>query len=457
MNESLALANYITGANYGDIPGRVVDITKKTFLDALGVILAAGTLGEGCREFIDLAMAAGGKKESTVIGFETKIPVFMAAFANGSMSHALDFEDTHDGALVHSNAATIPAALAVAESIGNVGGRELITAIALGSDIVCRLGLALNENPFDQGWYIAPILGSFGAATAACKLMNLTAGQILDAFSLTLCQTTCSAELAHSPNSIVRSIRDAFSAKTGVLSALLAKKGVTGFNQPIEGRAGLYSLYARGNFNPDTLTGELGKTFEGENVSFKPWPSCRGTHPYLDAFLKIMKTDSLSPGDVEEIVVVVSPLNKMLCEPPDRKQNPATAIDAKFSIPFVLATALTYGGVTLDHFTTEALTDQNVLDAARKVKYKVDRRLTLKESMQGYLQVTTKGQIISKEVDYPYGHPKNPIGKEALVLKFMDCARHSAKKFSQQDLNRIVELILNLEEVQSISEITHLL
>ena len=454
MNESLTLAKHITDVNYADLPSTVIDAAKKSFLDALGVTLAAGTLGEGCKAFVDLAIAEGGKKESTILGFGAKAPAFMAAFADGSMAHALDFEDAHDEAPVHPNAATIPAALAVAESIGNVCGKEFVTAIILGSDIVCRLGLALNENPLEYGWYIPPILGAFGATTAVCKLLNLTVEQILDAFSLTLCQATCSAELTHSPHSVVRSIRDAFSAKAGVLSGLLAKQGVTGFNQPIEGKAGLYNLYARGNYDPTMLTNELGRTFEGAHVSFKPWPSCRGTHSYIDAVLQILDARNLKPSDVGAIKVVVSPVNKMLCEPLERKQNPVTAIDAKFSLPFVVATALRYGRVTLDHFTPQALADQDVLKVARKVTYEVDTGLTLKEATQGFLQINTRNEIISKGVTFAYGHPKNPISQEALVSKFMDCARHSVKRISEKKLNELVELILSLEQVENIGEIT---
>jgi 2-methylcitrate dehydratase PrpD len=456
-NESLTLAKHITEINYDDLPGNVIDAAKKSFLDALGVTLAAGTLGEGCKAFVDLAIAGGGKKESTILGFGAKAPAFMAAFANGSMAHALDFEDAHDRAPVHPNAATIPAALAVAESIGDVSGREFITAIALGCDLVCRLGLALNEDLLKYGWYMPPILGAFGATTAVCRLLNLTVEQILDAFSLTLCQATCSAELTHSPHSVVRSIRDAFSAKAGVLSALLAKQGVTGFNQPIEGAAGLFNLYARGNYDPTMLTAELGRTFEGAHVSFKPWPSCRGTHSYIDAVLQILDARNLKPSDVEAIKVVVSPVNKMLCEPLGRKQSPVTAIDAKFSLPFVVATALRHGRVTLDHFTPQALTDQDVLEMARKVTYEVDTGLTLKEAVRGFLQINAKNETLSKRVDFPYGHPKNPISQEALVLKFMDCAKHSVKRISKKKLNEIVELILNLEQVENIREITEAL
>ncbi len=118
MNESLPLAKYICETRYEDLPTPVIAATRKSILDAVGATLAAGTLGEGCRPFIDLAIAQGGKPESTIIGFGTKVPAAMAAFANGAMAHALDFEDAHDGALMHPNAATIPTALAMSVILG---------------------------------------------------------------------------------------------------------------------------------------------------------------------------------------------------------------------------------------------------------------------------------------------------------------------------------------------------
>jgi 2-methylcitrate dehydratase PrpD len=462
MNESLALAKHITDINYRDIPSSVVDITKKSLLDGLGVMLAASRLGEGCKQFVNLAIAGGGKKESTIIGVNTKVPAAMAAFANGSMSHALDFEDFHDGASLHPNAAAIPAALAVAESIGNVSGKEFITALTLGSDIVCRLGLARSqdEDPLKSGWYMPPILGAFGATTAACKLLSLSVKQVLDAFSLTLCQATCSAELIYSPHSIIRAIRDAFSAKAGVLSALLAQKGITGFAQPIEGKAGLFTMYSRGKYNPYILTDGLGRIFEGANVSFKPWPACAGTHPYIEATLQIVNECNIKPSDIKGIKLVVSSRSesRMLYEPLERKRNPATVIDAKFSLPFAVATALVYKSVTLGHFTPQALLDQGVLDVAQKVTYEVIPKPNWSELKQGLVQIRTKHEEInSKMVEFTYGHPKNPISQEALVTKFMDCAAHSAKQISKEDLNKLVELILHLEDVGNVGQIVEYL
>ena len=454
MNESLILAKHIADIRYDDIPRSAVDITKKSLLDGLGVIMAAGSMGEGCRQFVDLAVAEDGKKESTIIGFDAKVTAPMAAFANGSMSHALDFEDAHDEALVHPNAAAIPAALAVAESIGNVSGKEFITALALGSDVTCRLGLALEEDPIQYGWYMPPILGAFGATAATCKLLNLNPEQILDALSLTLCQATCSAELTHSHRSLVRAIRDAFSAKAGVLSAQLAERGVTGFEKPIEGEAGLFRLYARENYNLAVLTDGLGEIFEGANVSFKPWPSCRGTHYFLETTLEIVNDHDIKPADIEHIKLGIgpSPLARTLCEPLESKRSPSTAIDAKFSIPFVVALASVRREVTLKHFTPEAIKDPEVLEVARKVTYEQDSNLGADE---GLVELKSgEGVFRLKTPEFAYGHPDNPISEELLVKKFVDCAAYSVKQIPCEHLEKLVEMVLHLEDTKDVGEIT---
>jgi 2-methylcitrate dehydratase PrpD len=148
-------------------------------------------------------------------------------------------------------------------------------------------------------------------------------------------------------------------------------------------------------------------------------------------------------------------MNKMLCEPLENKKNPVTAIEAKFSLPFAVATAIVHGTVTLDHFNPQGLSDPLVLGLARKVSYRVDEKLSLRQATGGSLQIEAKdGKTYSKSLEFACGHPDKPMSDEAFVSKFMDCARYSAKNFSKRALNKIVALILNLEEIKDISELT---
>ncbi len=453
MDESLALARHIAATHFHDIPMPVVETTKRSILDALGVTLAASTLGEGCQSFIDLAVAEASGGACTIVGTGHKVSPTMAAFANGAMAHALDFEDAHDAALVHPNAPTIPAALAIAESLGNVSGRDFITAVALGSDLVCRMGLALKRDLLADGWYMPPILGAFGATAAACKLLGLNERQILDAFSLALCQATCSAEQIHSRRTIIRSIRDAFPAKAGLISALLAQRSVIGFEQPFEGRGGLYQSYARGEYDRDKLTADLGKTFEGGRVSFKAWPSCRAAHPYVGAALELVANHQVNPQEIQSIHIIVSPTNRMVCEPAPVKLNPATAIDAKFSLYFCVATACIHRQVTLDQFTPDALTDSAVLALAHRVTYSFDPTLERGSTVQGTVAIHLADRSLTQAVGVPYGHPANPMSDMALISKFKDCARHARRALRPADADRIVQLVLAMDKIENVCEL----
>jgi len=454
MSLSQEIATFVSQYRDDDLPERVTEVTKQALLDAIGVTLAAGTLGEGVAPFIRLAAADGGQAESTILGFGRKASAPMAAFANGAMAHAMDFEDAHDTALVHSNAATIPAALAVAEALGGVSGKRLIAAVAIGSELVCRMGLSIRDNMLEYGWYMPPILNAFGATAAAGRLLGLTARQMLDAFSLTMCQAVCSAEITNSPKSEIRSIRDAFAAKAGVLSAMLAKEGVTGFEQPFEGQRAFYHAFARGNYDAAALTRGLGIDFACADISFKPWPSCRGTHPYIEGVLSLMAGNRIDPSEISDIVLVISPVNRMLCEPAEAKRQPASAIGAKFSLPFVVATAVHHGNVALEHFTPEALRNPHVLRIAERVRYEVDDGRALRDTLGGEVRLRAGSNEWSAAVRVPLGNPDHPMTLEQLERKFADNAKYAARPLSDTARERIVRAISELERVDDIRDIT---
>jgi 2-methylcitrate dehydratase PrpD len=454
MSESLAIARHIVGATYDSLPPAVVDVTTRSLIDAIGVTLAASGLADEAKPFIESAQLWGAVGPCTVIGLPFKTSAPMAAFANGAMAHVLDFEDTHDLSIVHPNAATVPAALATAEALGSVSGKELITAIALGADLVCRLALGFKDSPQKRGWYLFPVMGAFGAAAAAGKLLGLTAEQLVQAFSLTICQATCSAELMNSPDSQLRAIRDAFTAKAGIVSAYLAKSGVTGFDRPFESKGGLYGLYGNSDFDSERAMRDLGQFYEGENISFKPWPSCRGAHSFVEAAIDLVRRHDIDIGEIAQVTAVASPVFSGLCEPLAQKQAPKTAIDAKFSIPFNVALALCYGTVSLAHFTAAGLAEPRVLAMASNVSCRFDNSLGLREATQGGLEIRMRsGDVHSRHIEFPLGHPNNPMRPEALRAKFVDCAHHARSPMNQPAAEALVERLLLLKDMKDIRDI----
>ena len=160
-----ALAGNIARIRYEDLPGDVVDVTKKTILDILGTIFGGSGAGAGIKEIVEVVKDGGGREESSVLGYGIKTNAWMAAFANGAMAHALDYDNVHDDAFTHPSTSTVPAALAVAERVGKVNGKDFITAIALGDDLHCRLGYALcragdfsTQGPGCRHWHWVGLL-----------------------------------------------------------------------------------------------------------------------------------------------------------------------------------------------------------------------------------------------------------------------------------------------------------
>jgi 2-methylcitrate dehydratase PrpD len=444
------LAQHLARVTYADLPRGAVLAAKRSLLDAIGVSLGASGLEPACAPFAALAAESGGDGPCSLLGFGRRTTPLMAAFANGALAHALDFEDAYDGAPVHPNAAAVPVALALCEADATIDGPELIAALAAGCDLTCRLGLALQENPDRYGFYPPPILGAFGAAATGAKLLGLSEDQIVAALALTLSQATCSAQFKRDPHSALRAVRDAFAAQAGLNAALLAQLGVRGFEAAIEGEHGLYALYARGAYDPAPLLGELGRRFLGERVSFKPWPSCRGTHAFIEAALSLRAQHAIDPDAIERIDARGAELNLMLVEPEAQKRAPVAAIDAKFSLPFCIALALLRDAIGLDDFAPASLADRRVLALAQRVHFTPEAGTGIREATRGELVLHMRGgATYALRVECPLGHPDHPLDTERLIEKFVDCAGRAARPLHPEAAQVAAQSLLVIEQAGS--------
>jgi 2-methylcitrate dehydratase PrpD len=442
------LAAHVARVRFADLPAAAVLSAKRSLLDAIGVSLGASGLEPACAPFAALAAESSGP--CTVLGTPVRASPLMAALANGALAHALDYEDAYDGAPVHPNAASVPVALALAERTPGIDGRRLITALAVGCDLVCRLGLSLRENPDRYGFFTPPILGAFGAAATAAQLLELDEDRIVATFALTLAQTTSSSQWKTDPDSSLRAVRDAFPAYTGLLAASLAARDVRGFEGAFEGKFGLHALYARGECDPAPLLDGLGKRFLGEAVSFKPWPSCRGTHAFISAAIELASRHAIATEAIETIEARGAVLNTMLMEPLVQKQRPATAIDARFSLPFCIGLALANGRVSLDDFTPAALADPRVLALARRVTFTPVDGTGMREAVSGELTLQLHGGVRhSLRVEHPLGHPRHPLSDDQLIAKFVDCASRAAHPVTAAHARRAAGTILAIDTAAS--------
>ena len=458
---ALILAEHVAKIRYEDLPAEVVANTKKSILDTLGVIVAASTLAQGCREVLEIVKEGGGRKESTIIGYGVKAPCWMAAFATGAMAHSLDFDDFLDTGYVHPSVSTVPPASAIAERIGGVSGKDFITAIALGNDLICRMGLSYTRRPeaYKPTWMFTPLFGVFSATVACCKLLQMNAEKTVNALGIALEHAGGSRVYAHGTGGTLRGLYANFPSRAGVFSALMAEKGITTGKDVFEGRSGFYHLYLGGSYHRASLTEGLGIRFEGVDVTFKAWPSCRETHPYIEATLDIVNEANIKPKDIEEITVLIDEVTQQMCQPLEGRRRPETSMDAKFSIPFTVAVAAVYRKVTLKELTSEGIQDKRILQVAQKVVPKVDPAdKAIREVPPAVVEIRTRdGKIHSRKVEIAYGHPSKPISTENLVNKFRDCISYSFKPIGEKNREKAITMITRLEEVDDVGQIIRLL
>jgi 2-methylcitrate dehydratase PrpD len=450
---SLALARHAAAVRCGGLPAGVAAATRASVLDQVGVILAASGLAGASRPFVRLARdAAPGP--AVVIGHGLRTGDEAAAFANGAMAHALDFEDTHDATLVHPHAAVLPAALAVAQATG-ASGAELLAAVAAGADVACRIAMGFESNPErPDGFTVIPVLGVYGATAAVGRLLGSPPDRIVQGFSLALGLATGSAAAQRDDASHWRAVRDGFLARAAITAARLAHLGVDGFARPLEGPAGLYALYGGGRCDAHAALRGLGERFEGTNVSFKPWPSCRGTHAFVEAALELAEAHALCAGDVRAVRARVAPFFRTLCEPRTLRARPGTSTSARFSIPFAIGVALARRRATLEDFDGAALRDPAVLGLADRVTHEVVDAWGAGQSTRGAVRIEcVDGRVFEREVLQPRGHPANPMSADELRGKFNACAAHAAQPMDAARITRIAARIGELDALPGVADL----
>lgn len=343
------LAEAVLDGELAAPPAAALDAANASLIDAVAVMLAATGLEPAVAPFPLHVLATGGAGEARFFGGGgRRVPAGSAALVNGALGHALDFEDTFDAAGGHPNAIAIPVMLALGEMVA-APGAEVLSAIAVGAELTCRLGLGLRHDPATLGWYHPPMLGTLGAVLGAARLLRLEPGQTADALSLAMTGFSLTAELKRSPDSTLRAVRDGLAARAAVDAVRMALAGVRGFALPLEGEAGFFRQISGAEPDEDAILDGLGSRWFNTGLTIKQWPTCRGTHAAM-AIARRMRDEGLAADAIERIAVTVSSPDEMLMQPLDQKRAPATVIDAKFSIPFTAARMLERGDVTLASF-----------------------------------------------------------------------------------------------------------
>ncbi|MGC9517640.1 MAG: MmgE/PrpD family protein [Methanomicrobiales archaeon] len=402
-------ADFIISTTYSEIPQMVIEKAKICFIDFLGVSLAGSRIKSGSiiKEII------GKGDESTVIGSK-KSSALDSSLANGIFAHAMDLDDGNRFAQLHPGSCVIPSALAICES-RNKSGRDFLTSIVIGYEIAIILGMMANPSHRNRGFHSTGTCGTFGAAAAAAKSMNLEKENTVNALGIAGTQTCGLLESDHA-GSMAKHLHAGKAAQSGLLSALLADKGYNGAKSILEGEEGFFNattdidLLNNNELFDDITLGE----YHIRNVYFKKYPVCRHLHSSLDSLIHLIRKNNISSHEVEEIVVKTYKIAAQ-----HDNYYPTNLESLRQSLPMVLAISCIKGQLDYTDISQDDINYDIYHMAEKAVIEESDEYEDLyPEKRPSKVVIKTINKKYDKIFDLPKGEPENPFTKSDIIQKF---------------------------------------
>jgi 2-methylcitrate dehydratase PrpD len=405
------LARYVLSSRYADIPGNVRHEAARSFLNWVGCAVGAAR-----HETVECALAAlgpfSGPAQAGVLGRRERLDIMHAALMNGITSHTFDFDDTHLKTVIHPSGPVASAILALAEH-QPVSGEDFLHAFILGIEVECRIGNAVYPNHYDVGWHITGTAGVFGAAAAAGRILGLSEQQLVWAFGIAATQSSGLREMF---GTMCKPFHPGNAARNGLLAALLAQKDFTSSNQGIEARRGFAHVLST-KFEPEEITGNLGKSFEILLNTYKPFACGIVIHPAIDGCIQLRNEHNLKADDIESIVLKAHPLVLELTG----KKNPQSGLEGKFSVYHSSAVAIIHGAAGENEYGDAVVRDPAVIAMRDRVSAVVEQGMH-----EDQVHITLKlrnGKTLEKFVEHAIGSIDRPMSDADLEAKFRGLAR----------------------------------
>jgi 2-methylcitrate dehydratase PrpD len=445
-----ALAELITRTSFKDLPAEVVHEAKRRIADVIGAGLSGSSSATGNR-IGEFSSAQGKSGKATIWGTGMTTSPAYAALANGTMTFHLELDDVHRTSHTHPGVTVVPAALALCEEHG-LSGKDLMLATVLGYEAEIRIGLAVSPSIYVDRAYLAPgTLGVFGAAAASAKLLKLdadgTAGALGTASYIGPLAPFESFRLGAPAKDTIMG----WANFSGLYAAKLTEASFGGPETAIEGDFGFCKTVSE-RYDLNRVYDRLGEQFEIMNTGIKPYACCRQHHSAIDAILELKEKYKLNPEDVANIshrTFVVGSRGSA--------KHPTSIPAAKYSAPYTIAVALTFGRVWREQYTMDLIQDSKLLELAANVDVSADAELEAlyDEKWPSIIEVTTKdGRVFQARRDLPKGEPEHFLSDEELKEKFMSLATDTV---TVQRAEEIWEKIFRLDELDEIAELTSLL
>ena len=426
MADTLAsrLSAFAADLRYDAIPGETREAAVWHVIDSLGVSIAGAAPGEPSGE---AARRVGEKWRApagaTVLGTGVRCRPEASALINGALAQALEMDDKHGSSLARPGSTVVPAALAVGEE-RDAPMTEVLTAIVVGYEVMIRLGFVGGERFLERGYHTSSLLGAFGAAAAVGRLLGCRAPQIGDALGIAGTMASGIQEATRS-GSTSKILHGGWGAHVGILATDLAMSGITGPDSIFEGHYGFFRTHltpVTGELDWRTAGASLGAKWYLGETAFKPYPCCQVLHAFIEAG-KQLSAELVRAGRAVKDVTRIScrlaePGLTLVTEPKERKAAPGHPHEARFSLPFVVATTLLHGEVDLESFGPDRLLDPDIRRLAALVHAEEDPESDYPLHCPAVMEIEAGGDRLRRRIRFHPGCPEAPLSRNAVLDKF---------------------------------------
>lgn len=421
-----SLAEFVQGLRLADVPATTQARALHLMLDAVGCALAARQEDFALRLAQAIgALEAGDGGARAVIGCARRLPLRDAIWLNGVLTHGLDYDDTHMAGVLHLTVSVLPAVLGLAAHRG-CSGAEMLTAYIAGLEAGARVASVVKGGLHAQGFHPTGVVGAFASALAAGKLLGLNAAQLVGAQGIALSMASGSLQFLED-GAWTKRLHPGWAAQAGVQAAMLAAHDIPAPSAPYEGRFGLFNAYLDKTLQAkiDVTLGRanLGSVWELEQIAVKPFPMCHFVHAAADAAIAL-HAQGIRPEQVQRIVAL-QPAGTLpvVCEPIAAKRRPQSDYEAKFSLPYAVASGLLRGRLGLKELLPQAWTEPAALALMDRVHCEADPESTFPRHYGAALRVTlTDGRVLTQREAVNRGHAERPLSNPEVVQKYLDNA-----------------------------------
>lgn len=432
------LVEFAVKTKYKDIPAETLEFTKCLTLKTVAGMLAGSVKPSG-RKMAGLIKDKKSPEKLGVVGSGFKTSLWQAVLLGSYFAHASELEDDRFEGGVSWDITVIPLLLPLGEKLG-LSGKALLEALVVGLEVHTRTCLFSAQH---VGQFLVP--GAVGPAIGAAKALGLGIKETSAAMGLALSGVPLSVVNLGTDAHFFES---ALMALQGIMAAEMAKAGLKG--NPDIARC-LSDYLGRERVVPEKMVEDLGKRWMLREIQIKKYPCCIILHRQIDSVIELKKKHNLPWEDVE-VVEVHASSGDTICDRPDpRDEN-----DLQFSFQHVLAVAMLNEDVGLEHITMDAVVDPVLKEARKKVKFILHPELSSEYLMAPSRVVikTKDGREFSRERMYPLGHPKDPLTVEQFKGLY---SKFAGGILPDKDIPKTSKMILNLEKLRSIKELTKML